>query len=185
MTMDQSSERRLKSRLLLDRRVEGDRLVLSDDTLRAALDGSTPLSDGEKAALLASPLTLRRFRVLADAARHRAAMGWQHSAALLRAADSGSAREALHTEDGYWSLHVAGQTGAWRLILVLNAAAPFAAQLLQEGPALRVLDGAGTCLLRGHLDSDGELEGDWPFILPPLEHLRRHGGSVRVERAEA
>ena len=184
MSKDHHSARRLQSRLLLSQRTEGDRLVLSDEVLRAALDGSAPLSDGEKTALMASPLTLRRFRMLADAARRAQATEWRSSSALLRAADSGSV-EALGTEDGIWALHVAGQAGAWRLILVLDAASPVAAQVLQDAPRLRVLDGIGTCLLEGQLDGDGELEGDWPFLQAPLEHLRRHGGRFTVERADA
>jgi hypothetical protein len=44
----------------------GDRLVLADDVLQAALARQHPLNRTEYDALLASPLTLRRLQVLAD-----------------------------------------------------------------------------------------------------------------------
>ena len=62
-------QRRLEEAALLARRVEGDRLVLGDAVLVAALDGSRPFTGGERAALQASPLTRRRLRHLALARR--------------------------------------------------------------------------------------------------------------------
>ena len=50
---------------MLPLRVEGDGLMLADAVLLQALDGSRPLTHGERAALQASPLTLRQRR-LAD-----------------------------------------------------------------------------------------------------------------------
>ena len=63
---------KLRERLLLARVAPGDRLMLPDATLQAALDGSRPLTPAELAALNASPVTLRRFRHLALARRRGA-----------------------------------------------------------------------------------------------------------------
>ena len=73
MKPDDLLERRLRAAMLVAP-VENDRLVLSDAVLAAAIAGGTPLSAGERAALAASPLTIRRFRQLA---LDRAASGAQ------------------------------------------------------------------------------------------------------------
>jgi hypothetical protein len=68
-------EARLRERLLLGRAVPGDRLMLADATLLAALAGSRPLTPKEREALQQSPLTLRRFRQLALERRAAARAG--------------------------------------------------------------------------------------------------------------
>lgn len=105
-------DRKLQAQLLGRRRVEGDRLMLDDAVLLGALDGSRPLTAGERAALQASPP---------------------------------------------------------------------AAMLLQGGQRLRVRDGAGNTVLEGALDSDGELEGPWPFPDAPASHFQHHGARFAVE----
>lgn len=166
-------DRKLAARLLLGRRVDGDRLMLDDAVLRAALDGSRPLRAGERAALQASPLTQRRLRTLAEERR----VPWRGSAGLLRAADSGAALAALVTDDGLWRLHVVeGQ-----VILQLDAQAARAGELMARRPLLRVLDGAGAVVLEGRLDADGECEGPWPFDLAPARHFQQHGAVFKVE----
>ncbi|QJE02680.1 hypothetical protein HH212_23890 [Massilia forsythiae] len=196
-------QRRLGERALLGRRVEGDRLALADATLLAALDGSRPLTAGERAALQASPLTARRLRQLALERRARsaadangadangagsvvreAAGGWRGSRGMLRAASSGAVA-ALATDDGCWTLHLLRQEGAWRAILQLSADAPFAAQLLAARTPLRVCDGAGAVLLQGCLDDDGECEAAWPFAAAPGAHLQAHGAGFSVEPCSA
>jgi hypothetical protein len=178
-------ERKLRERLLLARRVEGDRLVLADAVLLAALDGSRPLTANERAALEASPLTARRLRHLSM--QRRAASGaanaaeWSGSSGMLRAADSGAASTRLVTDDGYWTLHFGGADGDWVVILQLAAAAPFAARLMRERPLLRVLDGGGAILLQGQLDADGECEGAWRFDDAPAVHMQRFGAGFTVE----
>jgi hypothetical protein len=172
-------DRRLQARLLAGRRVDGDRLVLADAVLLGALDGSRPLTDGERAALQASPLTTRRLASLAEARRARAAPAWRGSAGMLRAADSGAPFEALVTDDGAWRLHVTGG----RVILQLDPDSPLAPGLLREGRPLRVLDGSGATVLEGLLDSDGECEGPWPYAEAPAIHFQRHGARFRVEPA--
>ncbi|MBB3219413.1 hypothetical protein [Pseudoduganella umbonata] len=167
---------KLRERLLLARAVAGDRLMLADATLLAALDGTRPLSPGELAALNGSPATLRRFRHLALARRRG---GWQSSTGMLRAASSGDV-PALTTDDGLWTLHFVAQDGGWRVVLALDAAAPVAAGLLRERTLLRVTDGAGTTLLQGRLDADGECEHAWPFAAAPADHLQRHGATFAV-----
>lgn len=180
-------ERKLRERLLLARRVEGDRLVLADAVLLAALDGSRALSANERAALEASPLTTRRLRQLAI--ERRAArvapkeVAWSGSRGMLRAADSGAALARLVTDDGYWTLHFGGAQGDWVVILQLSASAPFAPRLMRERPLLRVLDGAGAIVLQGRLDADGECEGAWHFDSAPAAHLQRFGATFVVEPA--
>lgn len=180
-------DRKLQERLLLGRRVEGDRLVLADAVLLAALDGSRPLTGGERAALEASPLTARRLRTLAlSRQRAHAAKGaandghWQGSHGMLRAADSGAALRQLATDDGYWRLHFLDGGAACRVILQLAPEAPFAARLLREAALLRVLDGAGAEVLQGRLDADGECECAWPFAEAPAAHFQRHGAAFSV-----
>jgi hypothetical protein len=175
-------ERKLQERLLLARRVEGDRLMLADAVLVAAIDGSRALTEGERAALRASPLTLRRFRTLATERRGAAAAeAWHGSRGLLRAASSGAPLAALATDDGYWALHFLEQDGAWRVILALDGGAPFAARLLREQPLLRVIDGGGAIVLQGSLDLDGECESAWPFDTLPGPHFQAFGATFAVE----
>ncbi len=171
-----SPEDKLRERVLLAREVPGDRLLLADATLLAALGGTRPLTQGELAALNGSPATLRRFRHLAQAHRRGA---WQSSTGLLRAADSG-AIEQLATDDGLWTLHFVPAQGGWQVVLKVDAAAPAAAQLLRDRPLLRVTDGGGAIVLQGRLDADGECEHAWPFEQPPARHFHEHGASFAV-----
>ncbi|AVR96547.1 hypothetical protein C9I28_13215 [Pseudoduganella armeniaca] len=173
---------RLRERLLLAG-VPGDRLVLADGTLRAALDGSRPLAPAELAALQASPLTLRRLRHLALLRRQALAPRWAGSAGMLRAADSGAAPARLVTDDGHWTLHLLPQDGRWQVILQLDPAAPFAPALLRAGALLRVTDGSGAALLQGRLDADGECEAPWPHALEPAAYLQAHGAAFTVAPA--
>lgn len=181
-------ERRLLACALLAGRVEGDRLLLDDATLRGALDGSRPLADAEKNALRASPLTLRRFRALADARRaadSESRTAWQRSTGLLRAAADSTALAALATDDGHWALHFLREDDHWQVVLKLDAGAPFAARLLGEGAVLAVRDGAGGVVLQGSLDGDGECEQAWPFGDAPGEHFQRRGAAFSVARLAA
>jgi hypothetical protein len=178
--------RRLREAALLAQRVDGDRLMLGDAVLAAALDGSRPLTGGERAALQASPLTQRRLRHLALERRARAADGktlWRGSRGMLRAASSAGSLDkaaAPVSDDGWWTLHLLGGPGAWRLVLQLSSAAPFAAGLLAARAPVRVCDGAGRVLLEGRLDLDGECEAAWPLAEPPDVHLQAHGAVFTV-----
>jgi hypothetical protein len=178
-------ERRLQERLLLDRRVAGDRLVLLDATLLAALDGSRPLTAGERAALQASPLTARRLRQLAIERRaaqagELAAPAWRASQGRLRAASSGEI-DLLRTDDGWFTLHLLAEGSGWRTILQLAAEAPFAPALLAARALLRVRDGAGRTIMEGRLDADGECEAAWPFAQSPAAHLQAADAAFTVE----
>ncbi len=183
MNTESRIDRKLSERLLLAPRVEGDRLMLGDAVLRAALEGSRPLTAAERAALQGSPLTTRRLRTLALAARATAIEAWHGSSGMLRAADGGQALLQLATDDGCWRLHFVDGGGTRRVILQLMPEAPFAARLLREGPLLRVLDGAGAEVLSGRLDPDGECECAWPFALDPAAHFQRHGAAFSVQPA--
>ncbi|MDL2355467.1 MAG: hypothetical protein QFF03_09440 [Pseudomonadota bacterium] len=176
LTTSSSLDRKLRAELLLGRRVAGDRLLLADAVLGAALDGSRPLTANERAALAASPLTLRRLRQLA---RDRAA--WSRSSGMLRAASGSAALLELATDDNCWSLHFVPQAGAWQVILKLAADAPFAPALMREQPMLRVIDGGGAILLQGRLDADGECETAWPFDSAPAPHFQQFGAVFTVE----
>jgi hypothetical protein len=177
-------ERKLQERLLTGRRIDADRLMLADAVLLAALNGSRPLTAGERAALQASPLTLRRLRQLALERRagHLADIEaqWLGSAGMLRAAEAGALAE-LVTDDRCWRLHFVDIDGGWRVILQLAADAPFAARLMREQPLLRVLDGSGQVVLQGRLDADGECEGTWPFGVAPSRHFQQAGAAFLVE----
>jgi hypothetical protein len=178
MSTKTAMERRLQEGLLLGRRADGDRLVLDDATLRAALDGSRPLTAGERAALQASPLTTRRLRHLAI--ERKGVSGWRGSRGRLRAASSG-AIDALRTDDGWFTLHIVPEDAGWRTILQLAAEAPFAPGLLAARAPLRVLDGAGNTILEGRLDADGECEAAWPFGASPASHLQAANAAFAVE----
>jgi hypothetical protein len=179
MTSPNTDICKVREHLVLARRVEGDRLMLTDACMRDALDGTRPLNRAERTALEQSPLTLRRFRHLA--LERRAAKAWLGSAGMLRAADSAAELTGLSTDDGCWTLHFVEDGARWQVILALAADAPFAARLMRNPPLLRVRDGAGAIILQGHLDADGECEGAWPFASDPAPHFQRHGGGFAIE----
>lgn len=185
MTMtDRKLAAALPDRLLRDSRVEGDYLALGDDVLLAALEGRRHLSANERAALVASPLTLRRFRTLSAQRRQAACAAndaWDGSSGMLRAAAGGARLEILETDDGFWTLHFVGADGGWRVILTVDGGAPFAARLVREQPMLRVVDGSGELVLQGSLDADGECECAWPFADGPGPHFQARGARFAVE----
>ena len=188
---DDPLDARLRERLLLSRAVPGDRLMLADAVLLAALDGSRVLTPNEREALAQSPLTLRRFRHLALERRAAADTKskpqaandpvWTGSTGMLRAASSVSALEQIVTDDRCWTLHFLPQGGGWQVILTLSADAPYAARLLREQPMLRVVDGGGAIVLQGRLDTDGECERAWPFDTAPAPHFQMYGARFSVE----
>jgi hypothetical protein len=180
-------DQKLREQMLLARRVEGDRLMLADATIIAALDGSRPLTPNERAALEQSPLTMRRLRRLSVERNAQApdANAWTGSAGMLRAASSDAALGELVTDDSYWTLHFLPQGGGWQVILKLAADAPFAARLMREQPMLRVVDGGGSIILQGRLDADGECENAWPFETGPAPHFQQFGARFAVEPAAA
>jgi hypothetical protein len=183
MHSDDTTFRRLEEARLVQARKPGDRLMLDDATLAAALDGSRPLTAGERAALQASPLTVRRLRHL-SLQRRAASAPWRGSRGVLRAASSG-VPAAVVTEDGWWTLHFVVVDTGWRAVLQLAPQAPFAPALLAARAPLRVRDGAGAEVLAGRLDADGECEAAWPFAAAPDEHLQAHGARFTVEPQEA
>jgi hypothetical protein len=179
-------ERKLQQATLLARRVEGDRLVLADAVLAAAIDGSRILTANERAALEASPLTMRRLRHLALERRNTSSRAanddsWSGSQGMLRAASGSAALAQLVTDDNYWTLDFLAQAGRWQVILSLRADAPFASRLLREQPMLRVTDGGGAIILQGRLDQDGECETSWPFDTAPAPHFQQFGAAFTVE----
>ena len=176
-------DRKLQAKALLGRRMEGDRLELADAVLAQALDGSRPLTHGERAALQASPLTLRRLRHLAGARRGQGQGqpgAWRGSRGLLRAADSGTGLALLRTDDGMWRLHFVDAGGRLSVIVQLDPGAVGAATVLAARPTVQVRDGGGALVLEGRLDADGECEGPWPFADLPAAHFQQHGARFEV-----
>jgi hypothetical protein len=161
---------------------QGDSLLLSDAVLRAALEGSRPLSASEVTTLQASPLTLRRFRHLAQERRSKQTQ-WHASSGIVLAAASVEDDAILHSLDLYWQLQLLQNGEAWQIILRLRPNAPFAAQILQQQLPLEVLDGKGQMIVRGCVDADGELEAPWPFASKPIAHFNANGGSFHVRLA--
>jgi hypothetical protein len=178
-------DHKLRERALLARRVEGDRLMLADATIIAALDGSRPLTPGEREALAQSPLTMRRLRQLSIERNAQASGGWTGSAGMLRAAATDAALDELVTDDRHWALHFLPQAAGWQVILKLAADAPFAPRLMREQPMLRVVDGGGAIILQGRLDADGECENAWPFDTGPAPHFQQFGARFAVEPVTA
>ncbi|MBA5687938.1 hypothetical protein [Rugamonas apoptosis] len=195
---------RLRERLLLSRAAPGDRLMLADATLLAALDGSRALTPKERTALQQSPLTMRRFRQLALDRRAAGVKGsvttaapvphhgrpglvaandasWHGSAGMLRAAASSGELDMLSTDDQFWALHFLPEGDGWQVVLKLAGEAPFAARLLRERTMLRVVDGGGAIVLQGRLDADGECEQPWPFATAPAPHFHMYGARFAVE----
>ena len=179
----------LQQRLLLARAVPGDRLMLADATLLAALDGGRPLTAAERQALAGSPLTLRRFRALSHGRRVRSGLqhaaaanddAWSGSSGMLRAAASGAPLAELVTDDRCWTLHFLPQDGDWQVILKLADGAPFAPRLMREQPLISVVDGGGAIILQGQLDADGECEQVWPFTQAPAPHFHQRGAGFSV-----
>ena len=184
--MKQNLAQKLDLSLVLGRSRDDDRLMLEDQVLLAALDGSRPLLPEERDALQKSPLTLMRFRQLALQARARKSGAandeqWQRSLGMLRAAASGDVLLTLRSDDHYWKLDFVPDDDGWQFILALDANAPFANQLLQEPKWLRVLDGDNGLLLEGQLDADGECEVRWPLNTEPGRHLQQAGAKFRIE----
>jgi len=174
-------DRKLQARALLGTRRDGDYLVLADDVLAQALDGSRALTSGERAALQDSPLTLRRLRHLAEQRRAQARpTAWRGSRSLLRAADSGAGLDLLRTDDGMWRLHFVDDGDALAVIVQLDPEAAGADALLAARPAIQVRDGRGALVLEGSLDADGECEGRWPFADAPAVHFQQHGARFEV-----
>lgn len=176
-------ETRVLERMFL-RPQENDDLVLDDATLLAALENRQPLSREQWQAMMDSPLTLRRFRILAHRrqARLEAANDflWSESEGMRLAADSGEEVDVLRTQDGFWSLHFLQEAEGWLVVLKLDAAAPYANGLLTQQVKLEAVIGDGVSVLAGQLDASFEVEASWPFAETPLERLRRAGGRFVV-----
>lgn len=173
-------------------RLPGDRPMLSDEVMQAALDGRARLQAAQWAVLLASPLTLCRLRYLEG--RRLAALSenganqapfnvadhkWRTSSCELLAATGTGTDTSLYSPDGLWALHALTTGSVTRLLLQLLPSAETVAGGSAARPApgdeVAVLDGAGTTLLMGRLDADGELEAVWTRPLDLRSHLSLHG----------
>ena len=185
---------RLAMESLLQAHKPGDYLVLADTTLNAALGGTRPLRESEWTALLDSPLTLRRLRVLeaqrmarsqATAEAPSAANDevWRPSQGVLRAAaDLSDGNFSQSSEDGRWMLYALKTGSETRLVLKLQSQAEHADVWMAAHPEVAVVDGAGNTLLLGELDEDGEVHGPWVYSTDLRSHLAVNGHRWVVER---
>lgn len=176
-------------------RLPGDRMVLSDDVMEAALEGRKCLQPTQWQALLSSPLTLCRLRYLegcrlAALSRHgrvNEVDDGRVSRYELLAATSTETDISLYSPDGRWALHALTTRTVTRLLLQLLPQAEdgiaSTASRPVPGDEVAVLDGAGFTLLMGRLDADGELEQVWNQPLDLQSRLVRYGRSWSVVRA--
>ncbi len=170
---------------------EGDWLVLDDDTLRAAVDNTRPLTRNEWNSLINSPLTLKRLRHIIGQAKAKTLKSvnasnddlWLGSEGFLRAAAGrGGEIPTLHSEDGMWTLMFLQGPSAIRMLLKLDRDTPLARQIMDSKTEVAVKDGTGQVLMQGHVDEEGELEADWPFSnAAPYAHFQASGGRFQVQ----
>jgi hypothetical protein len=184
---------------------DDDFLRLPDSTLIAAVSGVRPLTRNERHALLDSPVTRDRLRVLiAQNAAKSAAPAplyagvvaslrsqsriaandpeWHGSVGYLRAADAGEPISTLHTEDGVWQLHFEMQAAHWVLRLQLvDFSVGYAAALVASRQNIRVLDSNDAVLLSGQIDDYGELQAAWPLDTAPSDHFRGVASGFAVQ----
>jgi hypothetical protein len=183
----------LTQRTLFRRFKPGDWVVLEDEALMGALNGTEPLMEDELRAVLDSPLTLRRARVLFEhmvAQRNRRDTAandddfWQGSVGYLRAAESDVKAETLRSENKVWSLGFLAEREGWRVVLKADLLDhPRVLALIDAGVELRVTSANGAEVLRGTLDESGELEGGWLFDADPYPWFMAQGGSFKVQEA--
>lgn len=180
--------REIAAKGLLQRYKANDYHVLSDAVLVAALEQTQALTRSQWNALLDSPATLRRLQVLhaisvQKQTQSRTAANdahWFSSGGLLLAADSGEKAPSLSTSDHWWRLVFLGDGNGYRVVLQLDCSAPFAANLIDRGNDLAVVDGEGKTVMRGVLDDDGEMEAAWGFSSAPYAHFMEAGGRFEV-----
>jgi hypothetical protein len=182
------------------KRLPGDRPMLSDEVMQAALEGRERLQAAQWQALLGSPLTLCRLRYLegrrlaasADGAANNGPLNeadheWRSSRCELLAASGTGNDVSLYSPDGLWALHALTTGSVTRLLLQLlppaEDGAAGATARPTPGEEVAVLDGAGSTLMMGRLDTDGELEAVWTLQLDLRSHLAHHGRTWSVVRA--
>lgn len=171
---------------------QADRLVLSDDLIRKAVNGEAKLSVSQYKALLCSPLTLRRAAFLirgvhaagVDTTEHKQTVEdaifnkfgdlraandadfWAGSRFLRIAADSGVGERSEHLSDnGCWRLifERLGESG-WLVSLTLVDTETAPESLLAGHLTIQLIDGTGKTWFSGTLDP--EADGG-----PSLEHV--------------
>lgn len=167
----------LQQALLTGGEREHDRLQLSDAVLQAALNGSRPLRAQELRVLKSSPLTMRRFKLLARQARQA---GVFQSHGQLLAASSEADSFHLQSTDQCWQLQFFRQQQSWRMVLRLLPEAGLDWQQKVWHSLIQVCASDGSPLLRGRLDQDGELEQAWPYTEAPLSYLQQHGNGFTL-----
>ncbi|MEN9865754.1 MAG: hypothetical protein RL748_1344 [Pseudomonadota bacterium] len=174
--------------------VAGDKLVLADATLMAAASGESPLNRSEYAALIASPLTLRRLQTLLRTSQAATAQPtipaplFAPSQGILRAAASEPAQLTIATADGFWQVHFLpveaepgqGTIAGFHTVLQMEPHAPFADALIDQQHRVEVLDGQSRVLLQGCVNENGELAAAWNQSLTPWQHLQAFGNQITV-----
>jgi hypothetical protein len=191
-----SIQDRLAMEALLRDHKPGDYLVLADAILNSALDGTRPLRQSEWEALLDSPLTLGRMRVLEarrQGASKPAAVTMQASNddvlrpshwVLRAAADVSDGSFSQSSEDGSWMLYAETTGSKTELVLKLQAQSEHADKWMAKRPTVQVLDGAGNELLTGELDKHGEVRGPFMYGTDLRSHLAAHGHRMNVKEVK-
>lgn len=175
---------RFQNEALIQNATPRDGLAVPAERIRAVVMGGSEFSGDEALQLLDCRNSLRLFqRFLQQQQRARKRLGWGGSHALLRAAaGDDEAMPALDTEDGLCTLRFLQDAEGWRMVLSggdLKARIDAGAE---EGikPRLQVFDQDGHVLLEGELDDYAELEGRWPFSVPPRKYFETAGHAIHV-----
>lgn len=171
-----------------------DSIALDNTQMLKILDGRSKATAAERAAILGSPMTLRRFLALAEGflaggkasqthTRQEAANDTLYVTPLrLLAADSGSEAFSLTSDDGWWRLSFPQTREGWLIELEMREDAPFEHMLDENLPAgqsqrsVAVVDGQQRTLLLGQLNFNRALSAPWPLHESPREALAQAGG---------
>lgn len=191
------------------REIEGDGLVASDQELLDLYNGVKNPTESEYRALLNSPKTLRRARILwlhqkyknayqalgQETVRHTTqapaandAQFWADSRIERRAADAGDndrRRCEHHASSGLWRVRfepVGRAKWVVQLALLLTDSAP--QELVNGAQSIELVDGCGEVWLKGTLGvlGDGELglQASWKGEGHPEALFKKAGGSFLV-----
>lgn len=167
---------------LIREATQRDDFAVAPDTLRAVAFGVKKFTPDETRRLLDCKGSLKLFqKLLYQQKRAQQSLHWSGSHALLRAAAGGDeAMPPLDTEDGLCTLRFLEDADGWRMVLSGGDLAEKLAATESTPPRLQVFDQDGHVLLEGALDDYAELEGRWPFSVPPRKYFETAGHAIHV-----
>ncbi len=166
------------------REIPGDRQIITDERLLAALTGKERLRQAEYREMLASPLTLSRLRLLAS----QSLSELQRSPALMNHESDGMMPTpellceelTLVTNDGNWALLIKLDQDSQRWHLTLQLLASREAMHVREDGEIFVHDAQQGTFLFGGLDGNGQLHAVWELPVKPLVYLVGKGKTWTV-----